>query len=88
MRAIECKSVAKRDQTELAVSAGACTEVLLSISVTSVIAVVSVVSVLSIVVLVVVSAFVLRGVSILSDVISVCSPNFYSKPVISMQSVV
>jgi hypothetical protein len=67
MRAIECKSVAKREQTELAVSAGACTEVLLSISV---------VSVLSIVVLVVVSVFVLRGVSILSDVISVCSPNF------------
>ena len=79
MRAIECKSVAKREQTELAVSAGACTEVLLSISV---------VSVLSIAVLVVVSVFVLRGVSILSDVISVCSPNFYSKPVISIQSVV
>ncbi len=79
MRAIECKSVAKREQTELAVSAGACTEVLLSISV---------VSVLSIVVLVVVSAFVLRDVSILSNVISVCSPNFYSKPVISIQSVV
>ena len=79
MRAIECKSVAKREQTELAVSAGACTEVLLSISV---------VSVLSIVALVVVSVFVLRGVSILSDVISVCSPNFYSKPVISIQSVV
>jgi hypothetical protein len=73
MRAIECKSVAKREQTELAVSAGACTEVLLSISVVMSI---SVASVLSIVVLVVVSVFVLRGVSILSDVISVCSPNF------------
>ena len=82
MRAIECKSVAKREQTELAVSAGACTEVLL------VLLSISVVSVLSIVVLVVVSVFVLRGVSILSDVISVCSPNFYSKPVISIQSVV